>query len=155
MHTNSHSSEPATTSERRMRMKKGGGGNPNRHFQMTWCLEYQPGMYIHVCASRTIDSVMYNCPFNRPSTPLFELLENRFQEKWLNERKEAERKQRHEEYKRVCSSYNKHQFITAVITTLLLLIIPNYLSPPSSPPSFISPFLSPLPPLLPFPNPRG
>ena len=30
----------------------------------------------------------------RPSTPLFELLENRYGEKWLTERREAERRQR-------------------------------------------------------------
>ena len=37
----------------------------------------------------------------RPSTPIFDLLENRYQEKWLAERREIERKQREKLIKKV------------------------------------------------------
>ena len=33
-------------------------------------------------------------PTHRPSTPIYELMENRYQETWLQERREAERIQR-------------------------------------------------------------
>jgi len=37
----------------------------------------------------------------RPSTPVFDLLEHRYQEKWLQERREAEKKQREKISKKV------------------------------------------------------
>ena len=44
---------------------------------------------------------MTTCILCRPSTPLFDLLENRYQEKWLNEMKDSERKQRQEIFRKV------------------------------------------------------
>jgi len=43
----------------------------------------------------------------RPSTPIFELLENRYQARWIEEQKKADEKARKMEYDKVCSIISK------------------------------------------------
>lgn len=47
----------------------------------------------------------------RPSTPVFDLLEHRYGERWLEERREAERKQRQKNYKKVSNGIPRHHYV--------------------------------------------
>ena len=56
-------------------------------------MEYRQGLlYLLMCKIN---------PFCRPSTPIFDLLENKYQERWLLERKDAEKKARDDIRQRV------------------------------------------------------
>ena len=54
---------------------------------------------------------------------MFELLEHRYQEKWLGERREAEKKQREKIIKKV-----------ELFTKMIMLAVCNFYSPPPPPP---------------------
>ena len=49
-------------------------------------------------------SLVLSILWRRPSTPVFDLLEHRYQERWLQDRKEAEKKQREKISQRVSQS---------------------------------------------------
>ena len=44
----------------------------------------------------------------RPSTPVFDLLEHRYGERWLEERRDIERRQREKNSKKVCIVKGAH-----------------------------------------------